>query len=293
MNMEGKSLIELISNNDSDKALELIKSGNFDPNEICSETGSTSLQIACENNMSEVALALINTGKSRPPHVNYSGYTALIICCEDDPEDDYYDMTEVALALINTGKSRPQQVNQFGFTALMICCNDSPDHDNWRPKDKSEVALAIINTGNCRLEQVDDFIGYTALMYACNNETIDIRVPLAIIATGKSMPEYEDEMGYTALLFACGSHRKDMSDVALALIGTGKARPEHLGDGCSALIMACENKMSDVALALALLATGPELEYEYGHKNAYDIALKNGMNKVVFVLQNMKKHLHH
>ena len=75
---------------------------------------------------------------------------------------------------------------------------------------------------------------------------------LALIATGKSKPEYIDDNGNTALIWAC---RNDMTDVAIALIATGQSLPEHVNNaGCTALLCACRNEMTDVALAI--IATG-------------------------------------
>ena len=61
--------------------------------------------------MSDVALALIQTGQTKPEQVNNKGNTALLYAC-------IFNMSDVALALIQTGQSKPEHVNDNGKNAL-------------------------------------------------------------------------------------------------------------------------------------------------------------------------------
>ena len=60
--------------------------------------------------------------------------------------------------------------------------------------------------------------------------------------------DFVDDYGNTALIWACSN---SLSEVALELIKTGQAKPEQINNfGHSALILACSNILSDVALEL-------------------------------------------
>jgi ankyrin repeat protein len=137
---------------------------------------------ACKYNIPEVALLLIQSGKSNPEYVNKKGETALLYSL-------YEGLPDVALALIQTGKSRPEQVNVLGDTALIWACAIS----------SSEVALALIQTGNSIPDQVNSN-GNTALIYACKNNMTEIAI--ALIQTGDSMPEQVNLSGESALIIA-------------------------------------------------------------------------------------------
>jgi len=139
--------------------------------------------------MSEVALALIETGESRPEVSNYLGMTALMYACAND--DEYYTNTidvRVPLALIATGKSRPEKIGEeFDGTALWYALEN-------RRKEWRKVVKALIETGKSRP-------GYllndeTPLMWACKNKKSDIAI--ALLETGKSNYEFENEDGRTA-----------------------------------------------------------------------------------------------
>ena len=137
---------------------------------------------ACKYNIPEVALLLIQSGKSNPEYVNKKGETALLYSL-------YEGLPDVSLVLIQTGKSRPEQVNVLGDTALIWACAIS----------SSEVALALIQTGNSIPDQVNSN-GNTALIYACKSNMTEIAI--ALIQTGDSMPEQVNLSGESALIIA-------------------------------------------------------------------------------------------
>jgi hypothetical protein len=58
--------------------------------------------------MSDVAMALIQTGQSKPEQMNNFGNTALIWACK-------YNMPDVAMALIQTGQSKPEYSNYIAL----------------------------------------------------------------------------------------------------------------------------------------------------------------------------------
>jgi dsRNA-specific ribonuclease len=72
--------------------------------------------------LSEVALALIETGESYPEAVNADRRTALIYACKNS-------LTDVALALIATGKSNPDAVDTCKRTALVFAQQNMTEAD--------------------------------------------------------------------------------------------------------------------------------------------------------------------
>lgn len=62
----------------------------------------------------------------------------------------------------------------------------------------------------------------------------------------------DNEFGYTPLILTC---ERKLPELALALIATGKSNPQHANiNGDTALLLACQNNMPNVAMAL--IATG-------------------------------------
>jgi len=153
----------------------------------------TPLYYAILKNHTEIALALIATGKSRPNDVgNRYKYTALMQACKQKN-------AKVALALIATGKSVPEYVCPLDQTTALFWSTAS---------NITDVTLALIATGNSRPEQVSRELHETALINMMQNFVDDanadkqLEAVRAIIATGKSLLNHEDDNGYTALDYA-------------------------------------------------------------------------------------------
>ena len=104
-------LIKAIKQYDTTKALKIIESGHYDPDKLSKYGDCTALMHACIFKLSDVALALIATGKSKPKHVDSNNFTALMYACRRN-------MTDVAIALIATGKSNHEHADKSGYTAL-------------------------------------------------------------------------------------------------------------------------------------------------------------------------------
>jgi len=108
----------------SDVALALINTintGKYKPEsrpEQINNYGETALILAIENQLPDVALALIKTGMFEVGHVDNKLNTALIYAC-------MIKMTDVANELIKTGKSNPQQVTKSGITAYDIAVENN------------------------------------------------------------------------------------------------------------------------------------------------------------------------
>lgn len=229
-------------------------------------TNVTPLMLACQLALKDVALAMINTGRSIPGAVSTSNSTALMYLYGKKYNET---MSDVALALINTGESKPEQVDSNGNTALMFACSNN----------SSDVALALINTGMSHPDQVDSN-GKTALIFACENNMTD--VALALINTGQSKPEQVDFKRKTALLYAC---QYKMTDVAIALINTGQSNPEYISifDN-NALIYSCYLGLSEVAIALIRLNVDIKHKNNSG-KNALFFAKQQNLVSVIELLE--------
>lgn len=164
MEEEEPELFRLIRAKDTKGALELIASGNSNPEVIRSNVFLSSNQtadevtpliFACVHKLSEVALALIATNQSNPGVVFFlktthssleaslefttvSSHTALTLACTNK-------LPEVALALIATGESNISYESKDAisgdiYTALILACSNK----------LQEVALALIATGETR-----------------------------------------------------------------------------------------------------------------------------------------------
>jgi len=132
VNEDGNTALILACDNKmTEVALELIKTGHANPEQINNNYGNTALILACENIMTEVTLELIKTGHVNPEQINNNyGNTALILACRNE-------MKEVALELIKTGHVKPDHIAQDGTTALSWACE----------KDMKDVAYELFSIG--------------------------------------------------------------------------------------------------------------------------------------------------
>ena len=104
----------------------------------------------------------------------------------------------------------------------------------------------------------------------------------AMIRTGKFNPERFDNNGNTALMLAC---KNEMSNVALALIQTGQFKLEQVSKiGNTALMYACKNEMSNVALALIQTRQSNPGQVNALEDTALKYACKNNMSNVALAL---------
>lgn len=254
-------LMVLIEAQNSELALELIKSGMSNPSSLTNDN-DTALILSCYNNLDTVASELIKTGESMPEIQNNSKNTALIYACYNGMEDVVFQLietgksnpgaendeqetalttacanayTEISLKLLETGQSNPGVVNNQGETALILACQSN----------MPEVAFKIIETGEYNPGIINNE-GSTALIYACGHGLKE--VSLELIETGQSNPGALNNQGRTALFYAC---KAKMSEVALELIKTRNSNPGAIDeDGFTSLIGACLSNLPEVALEL-------------------------------------------
>ena len=119
----------------NEEALSLLNINNIDLN--IEEPNNTLLLLACQNNMPEVALKLIESGQSNPEQINNDGHTALMIACKNN-------MTEVVLKLIANGQAKPEQVNNVRNMSL-ITAYDNMMLSSTTPLSTNAVSLFPVN----------------------------------------------------------------------------------------------------------------------------------------------------
>jgi ankyrin repeat protein len=148
------NLIHYIKTKNSEEALFLLDN-NKKFLSLCQQTirGFTPLICACMYQLEDVALAIINTGYSKPGHVTDSNFTALIYAINNNLE-------KVSYALITNPESNIEHIDGFGNNSLIHACK----------KRNENIALFIIKHNN---EQFNIYqknnIGKNALMYAVEN----------------------------------------------------------------------------------------------------------------------------
>lgn len=259
-------LMVLIEAQNTELALELIKSGMSNPGMVTSDN-DTALILACYNGLNTVASELIKTGESKPEIQNKNLNTALLYACYNGMEDVVFALIEtgnsnpgikndenetalttacanaykdISLKLLETGQSNPGVVNNEGDTALNLACYSN----------MPEVALKIIETGESNPGIINSHES-TALINACSyglSEVITELLKLEKQSAGSINISQIDESGNTALLHACD---KALKDVSLELIKTGQSNPSQINNqGRTALFYACKTAMPEVALEL-------------------------------------------
>ena len=148
------NLIHFIKTENSEEALFLLDN-NIRFLSLCQLTirGFTVLMCACMYKLEDVALAIINTGYSKPGHISDSYFTPLIYAINNNLE-------KVVYALIIHPESNLEHIDSFGNNALIHACKAGNE----------KIALFIIRNNNkrCNLELKNN-IGKNALMYAVEN----------------------------------------------------------------------------------------------------------------------------
>jgi ankyrin repeat protein len=170
---------------------------------------NTVLSIACENELTDVALRLIreyckngtNTSEYKKlGAVNNDGNTPLSIACQKK-------LSSVALEILKTGRANQAVHNNIQMTPLMYACENKLE----------EVALEILKLGKCNIDIRDIVYNKDALSWACDkklknvaNEILNYykmnRINLKFIV---------DNDWNTPLILAC---KNRMSDIAIKII---------------------------------------------------------------------------
>lgn len=257
----GTSLFDLIYNQRTDEALELIETGNYNPNERDGED-NTHLMAACQNELTDVALTLLDTGNSNPSAVNYRKETALMIACEKS-------LIDVGLDLIQTGESCPECKSIEGETALLLATKTNHPTIDILVKE-------LLNTGKS-LPHLKDIDGYSALSNAISRG--NIQSAIYILNYDPTTASSVNNEGETPLIIATDVNA---FEVALPLLKTGKCHPEYAEDNYNtALINACRNGMEQVALEIINTRKSNQFVRDLSGKTALNYAEESGLDSVV------------
>lgn len=156
-------------------------------------------------------------------------------------------------------------------------------------------ALAIIATGECDLSYVDSF-GRNMLMYACAHACSEdsVKIILALIATGKSNPEYINPSRDNTALIAILNHSVDEElkrEIAKALMDTKSCNVHYVSKYyTSALTHACVIGSTELALEIINAGSDNNGANYYDEKNQTQLnyrlkwAAHNNMGLIVCIL---------
>jgi len=282
-------LLSACRNQNQELVSALISSGDRSLIGLPNQQQETPLFLTCQQGQREMALQLIDTGHSRPDlPSSLTGETPLMLA-------SLFGWDDLVAKLLDTRQAHPELRDQTGNTALMVACS----------RGHSATALRLIeaiasarssHSLNSSLNLVNNR-GQTAMTLACchrlepvASRLIDLRqakfpsdyshsvdTPLMIclqlgllnlvqrlIETGQGDLRRTDTLGRTALMVACVNKQ---SAIALQLANHPENPPEAVEKhGQTALMLACAQSMPGVAQAL--LSTGrarPDHRDQQGH----------------------------
>lgn len=239
--------------------------------------GISTFMCSCIHNLENVALKFLECNETidiNIGNISNNGYTALMFAC-------MYDLETVALKILDYGEKC--KISHYekakGYTALMFACIHNLEN---------VVYKILENSKECNIEHVSQInyiyyfhdsgyfsvnynieikYGYTALMFACslNNENIALKIL-----------EYSNESNI-------GRHYLIAKPKKYKLSYTFLEDTHTIGhSGNTALMIACENNLENVALKILEYGTKCNIKHINTDGNtALKYAHKNKMEKVI------------
>ena len=202
----------------------------------------TALYWACARSLGNVALRLLRCEGARDTLSvvsRDSGETPLLMACT-------YELDDVAMAMLDLDPvaCSIETRNRFNQTALFWACACS---------SLRNVALRLLRCEEARdtLSLVSKLAGKTPLLMACKNELGDVAMAMLDLDPVACCINIRDNDSETALYWACANR---LANVALRLLRCEGARDtlsvvsKVAGD--TSLLMACNNGLGDVAMAM-------------------------------------------
>ena len=262
MNLENLDRNALVK--EQNAIIKQIKAGNFIKDEI-DEDDDTPLLIAIGIRQTKIALALIESGFSRPDYVNTFRQTTPLMSAIEAKDK------KVAMALLDKGNCNPNYTDNVGNNALLFSCE--------RDKKYDEIALKIIETGQVDLGHANND-GYTALFYSVANNIKNVATRL--IESGQSNPGQPVKgTKETALIMAilAMDRATGMDTIAEALLNTGQSNPENVTKhGFTALMMALNYGRFNIAQKILATGQSNPLYTNSNGRSALSLA-KSGANE--------------
>jgi ankyrin repeat protein len=223
-------------------------------------SNNTALIIACQQNNTEIAKALISSGRSLKAsiplrgncnigHYNGRGDTPLIIACMENN-------TEIVEKLISVPNNlaRTNHLNRDNLSALNIMVQ----HNNTKivkqllqmPNTGGHlIEIRKVTLSSASLVTGDVVNSITYLMIAIEAKNSEMAQYIIDVGSKISMLHYVDTDGYTALMYAC---KYKLNDVALKLLKYSNSNPLFINNyGVSAHSIALSNGMNDVSNKLS------------------------------------------
>jgi ankyrin repeat protein len=158
-------------------------------------------------------------------------------------------------------------------TPLILACDAKMD----------DIALPLIASGKSEPEHIS-FIGETALIVACANKLK--QVVKELVKINSSLVNITTINNETPLIISCSF--PDTEDMAFDIFNTGKSIPEQVDDdNATALIMACSNKLINIALQLIDSGKSNWFIRDTNGFTALEYAIKNKLDNVVNALQKI------
>ena len=206
------------------------------------DSNETSLYWACAKSQANVALRLLRCEGARDTLSvvsRDSGFTPLLMACT-------HELDDVAMAMLDLDPvaCSIETRNRFNQTALYWACACS---------SLRNVALRLLRCEEARdtLSLVSKLAGKTPLLMACKNELGDVAMAMLDLDPVACCINIRDNDSETALYWACANR---LANVALRLLRCEGARDtlsvvsKVAGD--TSLLMACNNGLGDVAMAM-------------------------------------------
>ncbi len=233
--------------------------------EYIDELNTTTLMWACNNNIPDLAIKLIKTGKIDLDKVDNEGSTALIYACQEDE-----NMLKVVLELLKYENINLNQQNSGGNTAFMLVC-----YEEYFEK----AAYEMLNRKDLDINLKNDN-DYTALLISTFTKNENLAI--AILKTGKALVNILDKSKDTVLYFAT---KNNLYELSYLLVNNHKCLPEQINDkGDQALIWACSNDMDDIALKILENKNVKPFEKRNNKKGVLDYAFENNLHEVILKL---------
>ena len=161
-NTNGKKLLKECEEFDTESALVLLKDNSLGCTlKYTNDDNKTTLILACENNMKEVALEILAQFSQNPSlfccslgHIGNDSYTAFMFACKNRMEEVCMEM------LKNPNCCALSHTNTNNVTPLMFACYNN----------MNKVALKMLDTPYICSLSVFNKNGNTALILACRNK---------------------------------------------------------------------------------------------------------------------------